>query len=549
MEKTLLQILNGILSILKADGVGEVDTCFDPEIHLDLIEEETQLLEQRMGLTPMQSVLFAVSILKSSRGSMPLAGIGKVLGLNYLEILAYSSDINALRDKGLISLNKRGEIDVPDTVICSLMENRNFERKVATNLSTKSLMLNIRHLVRKRKSDDISSQKCLDDVEALIDNNPQTSFSKTYRRYIRPDEIEAIERLAFIVMIHIMYAGDDCVEVDELESYYDVFSDFINVSERLESESFKLLQDGVIEHHCEDGMVNPKLFHVKEDVLNELFADLGGFGHDATIALIDCNNKPTKQMYYNSKEREQIERLTNLLDPERFDNVIEAMDRKGLRAGFTCLFYGSPGTGKTETVYQIAKKTGRKILEADVARLKSMYVGESEKGLRRLFHSYRIALKENDLAPILLFNEADAILGKRMNGAVKAVDKMENSIQNILLQEMESFRGIMIATTNLTGNLDAAFERRFLYKVCFNKPDLSARTHIWQSMLTDISSDEAERLAANFDFSGGQIENVVRKKEIDAILNGVEPDYAALCDYCREESLVKGGNRNRIGFM
>ena len=126
---------------------------------------------------------------------------------------------------------------------------------------------------------------------------------------------------------------------------------------------------------------------------------------------------------------------------------------------------------------------------------------------------------------------------------------MENSVQNILLQEMESFRGIMIATTNLTGNLDAAFERRFLYKVCFNKPDLSARTHIWQSMLTDISSDEAERLAANFDFSGGQIENVVRKKEIDAILNGVEPDYAALCDYCREESLVKGGSLNRIGFM
>ena len=78
-------------------------------------------------------------------------------------------------------------------------------------------------------------------------------------------------------------------------------------------------------------------------------------------------------------------------------------------------------------------------------------------------------VKRSDVAPILLFNEADAIFGVRKNGAENAVDKMENTIQNIILQEMEDLNGILIATTNLATNLDSAFERRFLYKIEFEK--------------------------------------------------------------------------------
>ena len=133
--------------------------------------------------------------------------------------------------------------------------------------------------------------------------------------------------------------------------------------------------------------------------------------------------------------------------------------------GFCCIFYGAPGTGKTETVYKLARQTGRDIMRVDVNKIKSCWVGESEKNIKAAFDRYRNICKNSPLAPILLFNEADAILGIRMEGASNAVDKMENSIQNIILQEMESIEGIMIATTNLTTNLDKAFERRFLYKI------------------------------------------------------------------------------------
>ena len=126
---------------------------------------------------------------------------------------------------------------------------------------------------------------------------------------------------------------------------------------------------------------------------------------------------------------------------------------------------------------------------------------------------------------------------------------MENSIQNIILQEMETLDGIMIATTNLVQNMDDAFERRFLYKVKFEKPELAQRTKIWQSMLPELSEKTAVKLAIAYDFSGGQIENITRKCDIESILYG--NDYVTdekIEQYCREEKIVKKGSV-RIGFV
>lgn len=95
-------------------------------------------------------------------------------------------------------------------------------------------------------------------------------------------------------------------------------------------------------------------------------------------------------------------------------------------------------------------------------------------------------------------------------GAERAVEKMENSIQNIILQEIEQLDGILIATTNLAENMDKAFERRFLYKIQFEKPDLNCRTQIWQAMIPPLNDADASYLAGKYDFSGGEIENIAR---------------------------------------
>jgi SpoVK/Ycf46/Vps4 family AAA+-type ATPase len=125
---------------------------------------------------------------------------------------------------------------------------------------------------------------------------------------------------------------------------------------------------------------------------------------------------------------------------------------------------------------------------------------------------------------------------------------MENAMQNIILQEMENLEGIMIATTNLTGNLDTAFERRFLYKVEFPKPTPNESKHIWHAMLPEISEMEAFELAKQYAFSGGQIENIARKQLVNAVLTGEDKvSMEAIKEACKTE-LFKNSSMKRIGF-
>lgn len=143
----------------------------------------------------------------------------------------------------------------------------------------------------------------------------------------------------------------------------------------------------------------------------------------------------------------------------------------------------------------------------------------------------------------------DAIIGKRQVGAERAVEKMENSIQNIILQEIEQLDGILIATTNLAENMDKAFERRFLYKIQFEKPDLNCRTQIWQAMIPPLNDADASYLAGKYDFSGGEIENIARHFTIQSILHGQPENMVkSLVEFCENERLEGSRTKRKIGF-
>lgn len=259
----------------------------------------------------------------------------------------------------------------------------------------------------------------------------------------------------------------------------------------------------------------------------------------------DASDQPSaqkitaKQMFYNADEAAQIERLTNLLQQ---DNLVEVQNRlrnHGMRPGFCAIFYGAPGTGKTETVLQIARQTGRKIIQVDMSAIKDKYVGESEKNIQAIFTNYSEELSQSDVAPILLFNEADGIFSKRYTHVDSQAEQMGNAIQNIILQSMENFEGIMIATTNLIENLDAAFERRFLFKIEFKKPTPEVRKKIWLSMMPSLGEENASILASHFDFSGGQIENIARRIIVDNVLYDRSLTGDEILAICDEENLNK----------
>ena len=249
-------------------------------------------------------------------------------------------------------------------------------------------------------------------------------------------------------------------------------------------------------------------------------------------------NKQTivpKNMFYNEDERKHILRLEALLSKDSFVSIQQRMKEAGLRTGFCCLFYGAPGTGKTETVLQIARRTGREIIRVDLSSQKSMWVGESEKNIERIFADYREKLSKSELAPILLFNEADAIFSKRHVGVNSEVEQMANTMQNILLQNMENFEGILIATTNLADNFDPAFHRRFLYRIEFKSPSAEVRKQIWRSMLPDMDESNIKAMAERFSISGGQIENAVRKIMIESILKGCPLSTDEIVAICEQE--------------
>jgi SpoVK/Ycf46/Vps4 family AAA+-type ATPase len=177
-----------------------------------------------------------------------------------------------------------------------------------------------------------------------------------------------------------------------------------------------------------------------------------------------------------------------------------------------------------------------------------MWFGESEKLIKKIFKDYEQLKKECKLDPILMFNEADAILATRKNNTSSSVAQTENAIQNILLEELENFQGIFIATTNLAENLDKAFDRRFLFKIKFQKPGIAARASIWMSKLEKINPSDAEKLANSYDLTGGQIDNIIRKVEIENLINGETMTFEKLAEFCDQEIILQSRGGGRIGF-
>lgn len=257
------------------------------------------------------------------------------------------------------------------------------------------------------------------------------------------------------------------------------------------------------------------------------------------------------KLFYSSENRKQVDTLAEYLSPSHFKNIQDSLKEKGMKIGFSVLLHGAPGTGKTETVYQIARKTGRRIVKVDVSKSKSCWFGESEKLVKDIFDRYKAVCKRavdaGESIPILLFNEADAIFSKRKDSSMGNVAQTENAIQNIILDEMESLEGILIATTNLTDNFDSAFERRFLYKIRFDYPTAESRLAIWGSRINTLPEFSLNRLS-EYELSGGQIDNIVRKATMNEILTGEMPCFEKLDELCSEEKLLDRPVASRIGF-
>lgn len=507
-------------------------------------------LGRRLSVTPTQAVLFSVCLRKGPR-NVSYEDIAHHLDIsNIMALSKFSDDIDALvRIKYLRYRDARDEesFDIPVPVIRALKKNRAPQIPRRTGLSQLELFEYLGGLFDDLDSGSILPGDLYTELKDLFALNKELP-------YVRELETLGIRSksdwMVLVLLCHLLVnKDDDSIIYGQIQDVYRFDSEYIGAKAAFQDGTHPLMKGGLVEHECEDGIVNSSRIHLTNGAKSHLLSDFHLHGPEVDVGgLVSPATIAEKGLFYTPNTDRQVRELQSFLSAERYDDIHERMAKTGFRSGFACLFYGPPGTGKTETVYQIARVTGRSLLRVNVPDIKSKWVGESEKNIKAVFERYRKAVKHSEKAPILLFNEADSIFGVRMGGAERAVDKMENAIQNILLQEMEDLDGILIATTNLTQNLDHAFERRFLYKVRFDQPDSSVREMIWGTMLPLLSAEDCARLASAYELSGGQIENIARKFTISTILYGDAPSPLPVLEgYCKEEKL---GNRNcpRIGF-
>ena len=544
-ELTLLSAINSIVTLAED---SELSTAF-----FEKADRFISYISERQDISNMQAVMLALFIESSAAGNKSdFSDVARYLNCNNVQVLQYKGEVDGLVQKGMLrkiknSMNGSYDYAVSQGIIENYSKDEPYQRKSykgSTGIEFFQHFYDITHL---RYEDELSTELMLEEIGRLLDENPQLQYVKALRSF---DMSTASEAVITHMCRHLVQSGTTSIPRSHLVFLFDAQHQKYDFDRAMSEGSHYLVREGWVENAFSEGFKDKDEYQLtakaRETLLQEFeIKQTESKGCD----VMHCDSITAKKLFFGQEVKQQLDDLSELLDENHYMSICNRLKEKGRRQGFACLFYGAPGTGKTESVLQLAKKTGRDIMQVNISQVKSMWVGESEKNIKAIFDRYRAVAKNSKRVPILLFNEADAVIGKRKEGAERSVDKMENSIQNIILQEMESLDGIMIATTNLVQNMDAAFERRFLYKVKFEKPELAQRTKIWQSMMPELSEKTAERLASAYDFSGGQIENITRKCDIESILYG--DDFVSeekIEQYCREEKIVKKGT-TRIGFV
>ena len=538
---TLLEAIERVVELSK-DSKMSNDFMLNASPEIGLIADSYNITEQ-------QAVLFCICMERGPR-RVNYDDFANHLDLSNIRVLSYASDVDALVRRRLIryrNVHDEDSFDVNQSVIKALKRNEAYQLPTRTDLDCNDLFEQLNMLFDDLHNDAITPDNLLNELDELFANNPQIGMVQQ----LNEQHISGEYLLLLLFFSHRLINKDDNdIRFGQMECVFSDKSAFTRAKGELRRAEHRLMQYNLIEHRSVDGIADTQSYCLTAHAKRTLLAEMKLSSAEEKIADVLCHKTLTeKPLFYAETIEQQVSELSTFFLPERYNEIRERMQQRGFRHGFSCLFYGGPGTGKTETVYQLARQTGRDILVVDVPQIKSKWVGDSEKNIKALFDRYRELVNRSEVAPILLFNEADAIIGIRKNGATNAVDKMENTIQNIILQEMESLDGILIATTNLADNLDTAFERRFLYKIRFDKPDASVRSLIWKQMIPELSTTDATTLATAFDFSGGQIENIARKHAIHAVLHG-EPEslLRTLQDYCATEKLDSKSVVKKIGF-
>nr|EHH0534818.1 ATP-binding protein [Campylobacter jejuni] len=464
---------NYVVSISSINAFTLLSTIFgnDKYLYLDALEDLKKLIER--GFVNQNSSFFK-SLENNKTQTLTLALLQSELSLSeyFLEFLEAKPRLNFEKQEAYADYL---EYLKDEFARIQLYERLSFIQKSAYNSEIKNqIKLYERHIKERLK---------------------KSKFYNVLADIFKEYNLEHKEQIIFLALLKEEYA----------------LSNESSISREMNS-LLSLISENDLERHK-----NKKLLQENAPLLNLIECDeyLNAFGDisksffiidEILQRIINFEPKQSKKIKIESVLKDQdifelIEPSTDINDiimpentKELLENILKQQDKKvlerlhswGIKSNKNIeakiIFYGPAGTGKTMSALAMAKSMKKSVLSFDCSKILSKWVGESEQNVRKIFDTYKNIVQTCKQSPILLLNEADQFLSTRVDGS-SGSDKMHNQMQNIFLEQIERFSGVIIATTNFLESLDSAFSRRFDYKIEFKKPDFKDRLKIWEKFL------------------------------------------------------------------
>ncbi|QWU80607.1 ATP-binding protein (AAA domain) [Campylobacter novaezeelandiae] len=505
---------NYVVSVSSINAFALLSGIFKQEkyAYLDALEDLKKLLERGF-------ITQSLNFLKSSR-------VGKIsnsrLNLLQSDISLSEYFLDFLEDKPKLKLNKKD----PYENFLEYLKDEFYKIELYEKLSF--IKLNSYNLELKNQ---------IKEFEKYIKERLKLSkFYNVLADIFKENKLNYKEQILFLALLREEYA---LTNENSSSREFNFLLSLISENDLDKRANKKLLEEG------------SKLIDLDLIEYDEYLQDFGELARSFFISdkilqrVVNFEPKQNKKIKLESVLKEQdifelIEPNTDINDiimpkqtKELLDTILKQQDKKvlerltkwGIKTGkdieAKIIFYGPAGTGKTMSALSLAKSMKKSVLSFDCSKILSKWVGESEQNVRKIFDTYKNITQTCKQNPILLLNEADQFLSTRIE-STSGSDKMHNQMQNIFLEQIEKFNGVIIATTNFLESLDSAFSRRFDYKIEFKKPDFEDRLKIWKKFLpknAEFDKEFDEKILANYELSGAQILMVVKNTALKAAVS------------------------------
>jgi len=531
------------------------------DMFMKKVEMDCRRLGWYLGCNQMQAVLF--SVLCNINFSHRAVGIDRLatwLGCTPITVAMHVNELEDLREMRILRKEvseNANDFDgdksissiyysVNPEVFEALRKGEKYKKQEICIRDNYELIKAVAGWIRQRAEGQIEFKEMEHEIKHILSEYSKMEFLREMNRIVLSDK----ERILFLNLCDEYYNG---YSISNLPSMVKLITsdkrEQMSIRHQIVGGYSGLTHNDLVE--CgEAGFLNDMEISLTDKAIGMILKDDPKIVIDKKeIKMPDVmlsGSIPEKALYFTPDIQERYAEISELLLPANYDKLVNRLRKTGMKTGFAMLFEGPPGTGKTESVYQLARSSGRSIFQVTISSLKSKWYGDSEKLIQGLFQRYRKLALKSEIVPIFFFNECDGVFSSRRKNTDSSIDNTENAIQAIILQELEDLNGILIATTNMADNLDKAFDRRFMFKVHFGKPTPEARYHIWQEKLSSLTDAAAMDLAEKYELSGGQIDNIARKYTMHRVLKGKLPLRQQVESWCHEET---GCNEpKRIGY-